>query len=84
VPHFASHEIAARLCVDGQTLAPVTGRTLPLPEPVRDARAIREELAFRHGMARADVDAGLQSRSRPAMKQRPTRLGEVPAEGGRS
>lgn len=77
---LATYEIAARLCVDGQTLAPVTGRTLPLPEPVRDARAIREELAARHGMARAEVEAGLRSRTRPKASQRPIRLGEVPSK----
>lgn len=81
---LATHEIAARLCVDGQTLAPVTGRTLPLPEPVRDARAIRAELAASHGLARADVEAGLRDRTRPKASQRPIRLGEVPVEGGQS
>jgi len=81
---LASHEIAARLCVDGQTLAPVTGRTLPLPEAVRDAGAVREELAASHGMARAEVEAGLRSRTRPKTSQRPVRLGEVPVEGGQS
>lgn len=81
---LAPHEIAARLCVDGQTLAPVTGRTLPLPEPVREAEAIRAELAERHGMARADIEAGLRSRTRPATNQRPIRLGEVPVKGGQS
>lgn len=81
---LATHEIAARLCVDGQTLAPVTGRTLPLSEPVREAGTIREELAASHGMARADVEAGLRSRTRPKTSQRPIRLGEVPARGGQS
>lgn len=81
---LASHEIPARLCVDGQTLTPVTGRTLPLPEPVRDAEAIRTELTARHGMARADIEAGLRGRTRPATSPRPIRLGEVPVEGGPS
>lgn len=81
---LAAYEIAARLCVDGQTLAPVTGRTLSLSEPVREAGAIREELAVSHGMARADVEAGLRSRTRPKDSQRPIRLGEVPVEGDQS
>jgi len=42
---LAAFEVALRPCVDGATLDPVTGRTLPLPDPVTDGAA------FWHGPA---------------------------------
>jgi hypothetical protein len=73
-------EIAARLCVDGQTRAPVTGRTLPLPQAIRDPEELRRELAEAQGMARADIEAALSARRQPMGGRRPTRLGQVPSQ----
>jgi hypothetical protein len=56
------YEIAARLCVDGQTRAPMTGTTLPLDEPVRDAVALVQASRERYGAPRADVEAALRAR----------------------
>lgn len=78
---LGQYEIAARLCVDGQTRTPVSGRTLPLAEPTTDPAELRRELALRLGSSRADVEAGLLARVEVGRK-RPTRLGEVPSEGG--
>jgi TraM recognition site of TraD and TraG len=74
------YEITARLCIDGQTRSPVTGRTLPLAPATRDGEALRHELATQHGTARAEVEAGLLARTHVKHSTRPTRLGEVPSE----
>lgn len=57
-----AHEVAMRLCVNGQTLSPVTGMTLPLDDEVRDASQLLEVLQQRHGRSRADVEAAILSR----------------------
>jgi hypothetical protein len=57
-----AYEIAARLCVDGQTRPPVTGKTVPLGEPVRDAFALTQASRARYGVPRADVEAALRAR----------------------
>jgi hypothetical protein len=75
--NLPQYEIVARLCVGGQTRPPVTGRTLPLPEPTQDPDALRTELAKASGMARADIEAGLRAR-RLATGQ--ARLGELPVD----
>lgn len=59
---LAAYEVAMRPCVDGATLAPVTGRTLPLPAPTTDGQALAGQVRERLGVARADVEAALQSR----------------------
>jgi hypothetical protein len=56
------HEIAARFCVDGQTRPPVTGKTVPLGEPIRDAFALMQASRERFGVPRADVEAALRAR----------------------
>jgi hypothetical protein len=56
------YEIAARLCVDGQTRTPVTGSTLALDEPVREAIALVQASRERYGALRADVEATLHDR----------------------
>lgn len=56
------YEVAARLCVDGQTRAPVTGRTLPLDEPTRDAFAVVQASRARYGTPREQVEAALRAR----------------------
>jgi hypothetical protein len=55
-----AYEIAARLCVAGQT--PVTGRTLPLNEPLRDPYALLQASRERYGIPRARVETALRAR----------------------
>lgn len=74
------YEIVTRLCIDGHTRAPVTGRTLPLGPAIRDGEALRHELAMQHGTTRADVEAGLRARTQTKPSTRPARLGEIPSE----
>lgn len=59
---LSRYEIAARLCVDGQTRPPVTGKTLPLDEPTRDAFALTQASRERYGVPRADAEAALRAR----------------------
>ena len=59
---LGTFEIAARLCVDGQTRPPVTGKTLPLEEPIRDAFALTLASRERYGTPRAVVEAALRAR----------------------
>ena len=56
------HEVAIRPCIDGQTRAPVTGKTLPLPEPIRDPHQLARASRQRYGVARAEVEAALRDR----------------------
>lgn len=79
---LGQYEIAARLCIDGQTRTPVSGRTLPLPAATRDPAELRAELAAHLGTPRTEIEAGLLARSHAKSRERPTRLGEVPIEGG--
>ena len=60
--NLRAHEVVLRLCLDGQVYPPITGRTLPLGEPVRDALALAQASRERFGAARAAVDAELQAR----------------------
>jgi hypothetical protein len=55
-------ELAMRPCVGAQTLAPVTGVSLPLDEPITDGPAVAKASRQRHGLPRADVEAALQAR----------------------
>lgn len=57
-----AYEVVTRLCVDNQTRPPVTGRTLPLDEPTRDAFALTQASRERYGVPRADVEAALRIR----------------------
>ncbi len=79
---LGKYEIAARLCVDGRTQSPVTGRTLPLGERLRDPAALRAELAARHGMPRSEVEAAMARRL--AVAPVPKVFGERPTEEGRT
>jgi hypothetical protein len=56
------YEIAMRPCINGQTLEPVTGVTLPLPEPMRDVNELANASRERHGTARSIVEASLKAR----------------------
>lgn len=55
-------EFALQPCVAGQTLTPVTGTTLPLGAPIREGSVLAEASRARYGIARPDVEAGLQAR----------------------
>jgi hypothetical protein len=75
----ARWEFAMRPLVDGQTLAPLTGTTLPLPSAVRDGTALAEASRERYGRPRAGVEAALQARGQapeddaePKTRKRPT------------
>lgn len=69
-----AYEAVLRLCVDGQTRQPVTGRTLPLGEPTQDAFAAARFSREHFGTARADVEAALRAR---------TNVGQVVSSFGR-
>lgn len=58
-----AYEIALRPCVASQTLPPITGRTLPLPEPVRDPQRLARAAARRYGTPRRDVERALRART---------------------
>jgi type IV secretory pathway TraG/TraD family ATPase VirD4 len=60
--NLAAYEIAMRPAVDGATLAPVTGRTLPLPPATTDGQALGAASRQRFGVARGEVEAALRSR----------------------
>lgn len=68
---LAAYEIAMRPCVGGATLSPVTGRTLPLPEPTRDGRTLAQAARERYGRPRAEVEAALVARIQEPMRQQP-------------
>ena len=55
-------EVAARLCVDGRTLSPVTLTTLPMSPVTSDATALSRLSQRQHGADRAAVETALQTR----------------------
>ena len=59
---LAAHEVAMRPCVDGATLGPVTGSTLPLVPPVSDGSSLARASRVRFGTPRATVEAALRER----------------------
>jgi TraM recognition site of TraD and TraG len=65
-----AYEIAMRPCVDGATLAPVTGRTLALPAATRDGAALAATSRARFGRARAEVEAASAARIIGPARQR--------------
>jgi hypothetical protein len=69
--NLAAYEVAMRPSVQGQTLSPVTGRTLPLSEAVRDGAALAAASRARFGTPRAEVEQAIRGRT------------EVPERGGR-
>jgi hypothetical protein len=60
--NLPAHEVALRLSVGGRTARPTTGVTRPLPEPMSDSRALRMLSRERYGVARSEVERGLQAR----------------------
>ena len=60
---LGQYEIAARPSVDGTTLAPVTGTTLPLGPVVRDPDELAAASRDRYGVPRAEVEAAIKART---------------------
>jgi hypothetical protein len=77
-----AYEVIARLCVNGQTRSPVSGRTFALPDAFRDVEAVGREVAERYGQKRADIEAAIVTRTQARQQRRTRRFGEVPTEGG--
>lgn len=71
-------ELAMRPCVGAQTLAPVTGVSLPLDEPSADGAAVAEASRQRYGLPRATVEAALRDRIQVAT---PSTVGRRRLEG---
>ncbi|MGH3191134.1 MAG: type IV secretory system conjugative DNA transfer family protein, partial [Streptosporangiaceae bacterium] len=59
---LAAYEVAMRPCVDGATLGPVTGRTLPLVPPVSDGVSLARASRAQFGRPRAAVETALRER----------------------
>lgn len=59
---FDAYGIAMRPSVRGRTLAPVTGTTLPLADPIRDTRTLTKASRERFWFPRAAVEEGLRRR----------------------
>ncbi|MEC3976229.1 type IV secretory system conjugative DNA transfer family protein [Amycolatopsis sp. H20-H5] len=76
---LGAYEIAARLCVNGSTLAPVTGMTLPLDVSTGDPNELATSSRTRYGRTRADVEAGL--RARIAVNSDSSSVGRHPRRG---
>jgi hypothetical protein len=55
-------EFAMRPLVNGRTLAPVTGTSLPLSKPLRNGQELAARSRERWGMPRRQVEAGLRAR----------------------
>ncbi len=69
---LSAYEIAMRPCVDGATLGPVTGRTLPLIAPTTDGAALAATVCERMGAVRTEVEAALRARVEGPARQRRT------------
>lgn len=63
IQHLGRFEIAVRLGLRHGEVAPVaTARTLPLPEPISEIEALREQSAARYGIAVEETDAAMRER----------------------
>lgn len=59
------YETVMSLAAGAQTVAPVTGRTRPLPNALDAAVAVRQRSAARYGRDRAEVEAAIRARQQP-------------------
>jgi hypothetical protein len=57
-----AYEVAMRLCVGGQTVRPMTGRTRPLMAPTADPAELRTMSRLQHGRPRAEVEQAMSDR----------------------
>ena len=76
-----AYEFALRPSIGGGSGPVVTGRSLPLPEPVSDADALALQSRMRFGAPRAEVEAALAARVKPATHKP---LGRTPKQGAAS
>jgi len=75
---LARYEVAMRLSIGGSSSRPFTGRTLPLPEPVRpSSEPLRERSRATYGRPRAEVLAELRDRLERRDEPDPARIGRV-------
>jgi hypothetical protein len=77
-----AYEIALRASVNGPTLPPATGRTLPLTPATLDGAVVARLSGERYGMPRVEVEAALAART--TIKQTSTKLGRDPRRGGQA
>ena len=61
--NLGPHEIALRPCVGGITLAPVTGTTHPLPDPITHPAELAQASSQRYGLPRADIEHQITERT---------------------
>lgn len=66
-----AYEVAMRLCANGHTSRPVTGRTRPLPNAIGDGAQLRRASRDAYGVIRSQVEADLQARQMVSGGQRP-------------
>lgn len=75
---LARFEVALRLSVGGSSSRPFTGRTLPLPEPVRpSSEPLRQRSRAAYGRPRAEVLAELRERLQRRDEPDVARIGRV-------
>ena len=55
-------EVALRICVDGQTTRPMTGKTRPLGPPLQDAQTLRTLSRERYGLPRVEIERAMEAR----------------------
>lgn len=77
-----AYEIALRASVNGSTLPPATGRTLPLTATSTSAAAVAGWSREHYGIPRADVEAALDARI--TIAQNSVRLGREVHPGGQA
>lgn len=79
--HLGAFEIAACLCTNGATAAPVTGTTYPAPEPIRDGAALAAAGRARHGLPIDEVHAHIAARVSPPATRGAGRWNRIPGGG---
>jgi hypothetical protein len=78
--HLGLYEVAVRPCVDGVTLPPITGRTRPLPEVIRDGADLSAASRRRYGQPAAEIEQQIIDRTSvdAERQQRPNRIVKGP------
>lgn len=74
--NLAAFEIAMRPCLGGATALPVTGATLPLPQPTTDGAAVAQASRLRDGLPADEVDTQITARTtvQPQRGTQPNRI----------
>ncbi|MGH3426060.1 MAG: TraM recognition domain-containing protein, partial [Mycobacteriales bacterium] len=73
---LANYEIAAKPCIGGATVSPVTGITQPLPEATTDGTGLARYARANYGLPRDQVEDAIITRATPPRTQQ--RIGEKP------